>query len=204
MAAVARDVRSGTDPDTVPGYRPVSGLAVAAAAVGAASALALVGPALWVLPLLGVAVSWAALVDVGRPEAPKAGRLAALAGLGLALGFGAQAVVTAGTAEWLARGRADAAVRLWLEAIASGRLDDARSMSGPDAVAAVDRVAGCGATPTRVSAGGRDAATGGRVVRAAVAGCEFDVVLECAAPRRAGDAERFTVARCDAVTPSAK
>ncbi len=187
----------------VAGYRPVSALAVAAAASGAVSTLALAGPVFWVLPLLGAALSCAALVDVGRPGAPKAGRLAALAGLALAVGFGTQAVATVATAEWLARGRAEAAARFWLEAIVAGRRDDATAMGGPDATAAVDRVAACGsAAAPRVRCRGRHAETGGRVVRAEVGDCGFDVVIDVLPPRRPGEPERLTVTRCDAVTPS--
>ena len=196
---------SGADDDgTVAGYRPVSAAAVAAAALGLASAVALVSPVLWVLPLVGVAVALAALADVGRPNAAKAGRLAALAGLGLSLGFGAQAVTTAAATEWLARGRAEAAVRFWLDAIASGRLDDARSMCAADVAGAVDRVAGCGATSATVRHRRHDQASGERVVRAVVGDCAFDVVLAAAPPRRPGDPERLTVARCEEVTPSAR
>lgn len=188
----------------VAGYRPVSATAVAAAALGLASALALVSPVLWVLPLVGVAVALAALADVGRPHAAKAGRLAALTGLGLSLGFGAQAVTTAAATEWLARGRAEAAVRFWLDAIGSGRLDDARSMCATEVAAAVDRVAACGAAPGRVRHERHDQASGERVVRAVVGDCAFDVALATSAPRRPGDPERLTVARCDAVTPSVR
>jgi hypothetical protein len=191
--------------DPVAGYHPVSPLAVAAAVVGVASALALVSPMFWMVPVVGVAVAVAGLVDVGRRGAPKAGRLAALAGLGLALGFGSQALCAAGTAEWLARGRAEAAVRVWLEAIADGRLDAARSMCGPDAAAAVDRVVASGmAAVARVRCRGRDAAHGGPTVRVATAAGGFDVVLDVVPPRRSGEGERFTVARCEPLTPSAK
>ena len=190
---------SGADDDgTVAGYRPVSAAAVAAAALGLASAVALVSPVLWVLPLVGVAVALAALADVGQPNAAKAGRL------GLSLGFGAQAVTTAAATEWLARGRAEAAVRFWLDAIASGRLDDARSMCAADVAGAVDRVAGSGATSATVRHRRRDQASGERVVRAVVGDCAFDVVLAAAPPRRPGDPERLTVARCEEVTPSAR
>ena len=185
------------------GYRPVSATAVAAAVIGLVSVLALVSPVLWVLLVVGVAVSLAGLADVGRPGAAKAGRLAALAGLGLSLGFGAQAVTTAAATEWLARGRAEAAARLWLETIAAGRLDDARSMCAAEAAAAVDRVASHGA-PAAVRHHARDPATGDRVVRVAVGDRAFDVVITAVPPPRPGDPERLTVARCDAVTPSAR
>lgn len=196
-------VRAPDHPATSAAYRPVSATAVAAAALGMASVLALVSPVLWVLPLVGVAVSLAALADVGRPGAAKAGRLAALAGLGLALGFGAQAVATAAATEWLARGRAEAAVRLWIDTVTSGRLDDARSMCAAEATAAVDTLAAASGTAVDVRHRGRDADSGGRTVRVTVGGRAFDVLLT-AAPRRAGDPERLTVSRCDAVTPSAR
>jgi len=188
----------------IAGYRPVSALAMAAAVSGAVSTLALTGPVFWVLPLVGVALSCAALFDVGRPGAPKAGRLAALAGLALALGFGMQAVATAATAEWLSRGRAETAARFWLDAVVAGRHDDATGMCGPDAVEAVDRVAACGsAAPARVRCGGRDEETGGRVVHAVVGDCAFEVVITALPPQRAGEPERLTITRCTAVTPSA-
>ncbi|MFM9058771.1 MAG: hypothetical protein ACKOSQ_06585 [Planctomycetaceae bacterium] len=191
--------------DTVSGYRPVSAIAVGAAAIGLASMLALLSPALWVLPLVGIAVSIAALVDVGRRDAPKAGRLAALAGLGLSLGFGAQALAAAGTAEWLARGRAEAAVRFWLDAIAAGRLDDARSMCAADAAGSVDSLAAAGASAApRVRARGRDATTGARVVRVVTGAASFDLALESAPARRDASAERLTIVRCDPVTPIAR
>lgn len=186
-----------------PAYRPVSSLAVAAALVGCAAALAIVSPLFWLVPIVGVALSWAALAEVARPGAVKVGRLAALAGLGLSLGFGTQAVVAAATAEWLARSRAEAVTRFWLETIAAGRLDDARAMCRADAGPAVDRVAG--GEPVRagvVRYRCRDEATGGRIVRVAGGGGAVDVVLEVGPPRQGDAAERFTIVRCDDVTPS--
>lgn len=199
------DTFPGTPADEmVATYRPVSAIAVVAAVVGLSAVLALLTPILWVLPLVGVAVSLAALADVGRRDAPKAGRLAALVGLCLSLGFGTQAVTTAAAAEWLARGRAESAVRLWLDSIAAGRLDDARSMCAPDVAAAVDRVAACNAASVTARHQGRDQAAGSRRVRTVVGDCVFDVTIDAAPPRRPGDAERFTIARCEPVTPSGK
>ena len=77
------------------GYRPVSGLAVAALIVGCVSALALVSPVFWVVPLVGAALALVAVRDVTRSGVAKAGGLAAVAGLALSLGFGAQAVTAA-------------------------------------------------------------------------------------------------------------
>lgn len=187
-----------------PAYRPVSSLAVAAAAVGCAAALAIVSPMFWLVPIVGVALSWAALAEVTRPAAMKVGRLAALAGLALSLGFGTQAVTAAAAAEWLARSRAEAATRFWLETIASGRLDDARAMCLADAAPSVDRVAADGrALGGAIRYRGRDEATGGRIVRASGGGLIVDVVLAVDPPRPGDAAERFMVVRCDDVTPSA-
>lgn len=196
---------SGTDGAEVAGYRPVSVPAVAAALLGVVSAMALVSPVFWAVPIAGVAVAVAALVDVARRDAPKAGRLVALAGLGLALGFGTQAIAGAAVGEWLARGRAESAVRFWVETIAAGRLDDARSMCDGDAAPSVARLAACGAGATPgVRYHGRDDEFGGRVVRVTVGDCAFDVTIGVASGPEAAELERFSVARCAPVTPSAK
>jgi len=120
------------------GYRPVSRLAVAALVAGVVSSLALTTPLLWILPLVGVAVAAAALADVARPGAEKAGRAAALAGLALAAGFGMQAVASKAVAHWLTRSRVVAVANAWLDAVVEGRLADARSMLGPDVLPPAD------------------------------------------------------------------
>ena len=195
--------------DTGGEYRPVSRLAVAALVAGGLSVLALVSPLAWVLPLLAFGLALAALADVGRAEAPKAGGWAAVAGLALAAGFGAQAVSGAVAARWLVERRATATARHWVEAVRAGRLADAiaaceprvlpgaggpRLPSAPAAPAAeeafaalpaVRAVAACG-----VSAGPRieaveesDREDEGWVVRATLAPCG-----------RPGESLRITVA----------
>jgi hypothetical protein len=113
------------------GYRPVSGLAVASLVAGVASALALVSPFFWVLPLFGLVIAVAGLVDTKREAAPKAGRFAAIAGLALSVGFGTQAVSYRAARGWIDRSRAEAVAEAWVAAVREGRLDDARSMCGP-------------------------------------------------------------------------
>lgn len=110
-------------------YRPVSVPAVAAAAVGVASSLALLTPMLWVLPLVGIGLAITALADVARPGAEKAGRMLALCGLALSVGFGAQAVTSSIVARRIVGTRAMATVNAWVDAIREGRLADARSMA---------------------------------------------------------------------------
>lgn len=113
------------------GYRPVSRLAVAAAVAGVVSSLALTTPLLWILPLVGVALAVAGLADVARAGAEKAGRTAALLGLALSVGFGAQAVTTTAISRWIMESRTTAAARSWLDAVRENRLADARSMMAP-------------------------------------------------------------------------
>jgi hypothetical protein len=182
-------------------YRPVSRLAVAALAAGMMSALAIVSPLCWALPLVAVGLVVAAWADVHRPGAPKAGGLAAVAGLALAVGFGAQAVTDAVATRWLVSRRAEATARHWIDAVRAGRLADAISVCAPRVVpgggappapggapaspaAATDREAAfaalaavrglkpCDAQPPRVtSIAPADETEGGWVVVASLAAC---------------------------------
>lgn len=117
-------------------YRSISGLAVAAAVVGVLSAASLLGPALWIVPLVGVALAVAALREIGRRGSVKVGVVPAVVGLALAVGFGAQAVSQHVAREWIVEWRADAAASEFARAIAEGRLGDARTMCGPTALSA--------------------------------------------------------------------
>ncbi len=197
-------------------YRPVSPLAVAALAAGACSALALVSPICWVLPIIAIGLSCAALRDVQREGARKAGGAAALIGLALAAGFGAQALGDAAVGRWLVERRAASAAGLWLEAVRAGRLADAAGMSGPaagsgaalaEAFAAqpvVRAIRGCGgeaaAEVTGVAAG--EGEESGWVVRCRVRPCDgaadgtlaLRLLLEpTLTPRPGGSLERWTV-----------
>jgi len=126
------------DDAEVAGYRPVSALAVAAAIAGVASGLALLSPAAWVVPMIALGLGVVALRDVapraGEPTPldaagvaldRKTGRWLALAGLALALGFGAQAI--AGHLTWraVAGRRAEEAGRMFLEMVRQDRMADA-------------------------------------------------------------------------------
>jgi hypothetical protein len=119
-------------------YRPVSRLAVAAALAGCVASLALASQMLWVLPLVGVGLAVAGLADVARPGAEKAGRMLALAGLALSVGFGAQAVTTTVVSRWIKESRARAVAESWLDAIRGDRLADAQGMVGGEVFAADD------------------------------------------------------------------
>ena len=190
------DAESTSDVATeVSGYRPVSSLAVAALFVGCVSALALVSPVFWVVPLVGVAVALVAVRDVTRSGVAKAGGLAAVAGLALSLGFGAQAVTAAATARWLAASRAEAAAGFWLEALCDGRTDDALSMCGPDAAGQVESAATCcGADRARMRCVGVGEALGSWTITASRGTCRLELVVEPAVSTTGGRAtERWLV-----------
>ena len=131
-------------------YRPVSWLAVAAALGGCASAVALIGPLFWVVPLLGVMLALVALADVGRDGERRVGRFAALAGLFLAVGFGAQAVGSHLVNRWVARERAIATARHWVTTVHGGKLDDAAAMLAPTAIERGIAVPGKEDTPAQL------------------------------------------------------
>ena len=198
-------MQEGSATDEVPGYLPVSRLAVAAAALGGISALALASPIFWVLPLVAIGVAVAALRDVTRQEAPKAGRLAAVAGLALAVGFGAQAVAAKATARSIMAARAAAAARLWLDTIHEQRLSDARSMCGFEGAGAVDLVAGCGASDqARVIGTAAGESAGTWLVRADVGSCTIEITLEpMPATWQGRQGERWTITKAEVVRPSA-
>ena len=66
-------------------YHSVSSVAVVALVVGILSPLAFAHVLLWSLPLVGVAVSLAALVQIDRSDGVLIGRKAAIVGLVLSL-----------------------------------------------------------------------------------------------------------------------
>lgn len=179
----------------VSGYRPVSSLAVAALFVGCMSALALVSPVFWVVPLVGAALALVAVRDVTGSGVAKAGGLAAVAGLALSLGFGAQAVTAAATARWLAAARAEAAAGFWLDVLCDGRVDDARSMCGPDAASRVDEAAACcGSERPSIRCDGAGETPGAWAVSAVRGSCRLNLVVEPALSTTGGRAtERWLV-----------
>lgn len=190
-------------------YRPVSALAVAAAIVGMVSALAVVSPFFWIIPLVGIAVAGLGLADVRRPGAEKAGRVAALLGLALSIGFGVQAVSTAATTRLVTDGRARIVAERWLETIREGRTADAESMCQAEATAAVatiaGRVAACGVATFHLQVSGpSEEVPEGIVVRATTPPCHGDKAITLAihvvpqmTARQGRPVERWTIARCD-------
>lgn len=192
-----------------PGYRPVSTLAIGALVLGILSGLALLSPFFFVVPLVAVAVAVAALADVERDGAIKAGRLAALAGLALAVGFGAQAVTSGIVTRSIASGRALAAATIVVQALREGRQADAEAMCGPEARGKVAALAAWSGNDASMRArAGDDAGTWiVEIVSAGQAGSAAWLVLSPATGvQQGGVIERWVVTSCDVedapVTPS--
>ena len=119
----------------------------------------------------------------------------AVAGLGLSLGFGAQAVTAAATARCLAAARAEAVAGFWLDAVCDGRAADARGMCGPDAASRVEEAAACcnGGAP-RIHCAGAAEVPGSWAVTVSRGDCRLELVVEPAVSTTAGRAtERWLV-----------
>lgn len=182
------------------GYRPVSSLALAALVVGALSALALVSPFFFVVPLVAVALAMAALADVARDGATKAGRLAAVAGLALAIGFGAQALTSAAVARLIAAGRAMAAAEIFTRAVRERRQADAEAMCGPEAHEKIAALMGClgDGAATRSRAGEEPGTWVVEIVPVGQSGCAARLVLAPMTTVQQGRSiERWLVTSCD-------
>jgi hypothetical protein len=147
------DAADGTD--VVPGYRPVSVLAVFALLAGILSATAVFSPALLLVPLIASALSVVALKDVsargdGDEQAVgdrKTGRWCALAGVALAVGFGVQSVATSLTQRTVAFRRAEASAAMFLEMVREDRLGDAVKTCLPQVLPPMGIGGGAKATP---------------------------------------------------------
>lgn len=114
-------------------YRSISGLAVAAVVAGVLSAGCLVSPVVWVVPPVAIALAVAALREIGREGSVKVGRIPAVLGLALAVGFGMQSVSYRAVSDWFVRARAATAAREFVRAARESRFADARDMCGPTA-----------------------------------------------------------------------
>jgi len=191
------------------GYRPVSRLAVGALVLGMFSALSVVSPLFLIVPLMALAVAVAAFADVDREGAPKAGRLAAVAGLALAVGFGAQTVTSGIVKRSLASRRAVAAGEIFLQAVREGRTADAQGMCGPEAREQVATLSACAArSECRGARAGDEPGTWFvQIVPGASGGCTARLVLASGPGAQQGKPfERWLVTACEiegvGITPS--
>ena len=101
-------------------YQAISALAVASLLAGAASATALIGVPLWIVPLVGILLSCLALMRIGRSAGTLIGRPLALAGLGLAVCFGTAAIVAYFNSQRLVARKAQHVASQWFQALAHG------------------------------------------------------------------------------------
>lgn len=151
------DFSAATDgSDVVPGYRPVSVLAVFALLAGMLSGAAIFSPVLLVVPLVASALAVMALKDVSsrgdaEDDAPsgdrKTGRWLALAGLALAVGFGTQSVATSLTQRSVAFARAEASAAMFLEMVREDRMAEAVKTCLPQVIPPMGMGVGAKATP---------------------------------------------------------
>jgi hypothetical protein len=102
-------------------YRSLSPHAVLGVVLGLLSIAALVDPMLWVLPVLGVAVSAVALWRIARDPQALAGRKLAWIGLGLSLVFAAAAPTDWFLYRELVRREAVAFARPWFQLFRQGQ-----------------------------------------------------------------------------------
>jgi hypothetical protein len=102
--------------------RAISGLALAALALGLASALALAAPYFWMLPIAGVVLAVVAMVSIAREPEARIGRSAAVAGLTLSVLFGSWGVSNDLTRQQLLYQRSELYAQRWLRLVLDGEL----------------------------------------------------------------------------------
>ncbi len=109
-------------------YRPISPLAIMACVAGVASLLAVVHPLLWIVPVVAVILSVAAIVRLSSPQSRYGGRNAAIASLCLAalMGSYAPARVISHDRKLFAEGRAR--IEDWFSLIQQGRMQEAHQL----------------------------------------------------------------------------
>ena len=112
-------------------YRALSGLAITAFVLGLASALSLTGPLLLVIPVLGIATALLALRSIERNSGQLTGRGLAVAGLALAVLFGAATPARLVSRKIWIEGRAKEFAALYFEQLAAGNKYAAHQLTQP-------------------------------------------------------------------------
>jgi hypothetical protein len=115
-------------------YRPISTLAVLSLVAGCSSVLALINQILWVVPLLAVSISIAAIRDTSAQGSQKSGRGIALIGLALSVGFGVQSFAVFSGNTLIDRSRARETVSRWHRVIRAGDWDMVYGFCAPGIV----------------------------------------------------------------------
>jgi hypothetical protein len=119
------------DEPAVDGYRPVSGMAVAALVMGVLSIAAVFHSGFWPLPVLGAVFAAVSLRQLSQPDSLAIGRTAASIGLGLSLFLAALAPVESMTRTWIKNRRAEHVATRWADAVLGGKILDAHSLIMP-------------------------------------------------------------------------
>ena len=114
------------DVDEAVAYRTFSVLAIIALLLGLASPFCFIGPLLFVVPLLGAAVSVLAIRRIDTSQGALAGRWAAVAGLALCVVSLVTALTRDMVGQHLRASQAEAFARDWLGLLIAGRPEEAR------------------------------------------------------------------------------
>lgn len=112
-------------------YRPISRFAVFALLLGILSALALISPLMWVVPLVAIGIAVTALRITSSRSKEVAGRSLALAGLILAMLFGTWAPTRQFSRDWMLRSRSQQFSQHWLDLVRQNRLEEAHQLHLP-------------------------------------------------------------------------
>lgn len=114
-------------------YRSVSRAALLALLLGLLSPLALVSPLLWPMPVVAIAVSLLALRNLSTHTTELIGRSAAIAGLVIAVFFGAWAPARNISRSWLLQSQARPLTDEFIDLFLSGEIHQAHQLTLPPA-----------------------------------------------------------------------
>ncbi|HUY36764.1 MAG TPA: DUF4190 domain-containing protein [Pirellulales bacterium] len=128
MSASHRAFQPSTTDDELPGYRPLSNMAVAGFLFGLASILILSDLKFAFIPILGLAFSALALRRIAALANAVAGRRLALAGLTLSLLFGLAAPTRVAMLRWQMRSESRRFAQQWFDALKRRQPDLAYQM----------------------------------------------------------------------------
>lgn len=112
-------------PDEEITYRSVSVLSIVGLVVGLAAPLSLVAPLLWVVPIVGAAISLAAILRIASSDGALVGRGAALVGLVLCVVSISAAASRSGFAKYFVSRQAREVVLEWVAALQAGHSQQA-------------------------------------------------------------------------------
>ncbi len=117
------DVVLGASDQQSVDYRPLSKAALLSLLMGVLSSVAVFHPVLWVVPLLGLAISLGAIWKFTQHGSEFTGRQMAIAGLLLAIVFGTAAPAKWYTSRQLIVRQSQAFADRWIELVRSGELE---------------------------------------------------------------------------------